>query len=87
MGRCRQRSGRDRLARGPEPLRHHRPTLRVPGWKTDEPKLCHPEYYTENVGRIDQALFRDLKTIVDKGMPTPDIIIEAKALTVRLKDT
>ena len=63
------------------------PMLRSLGWKTEDPKQCHPEYpRTSNGGRVDYALFRDLdlETIIEKGMPPPDIIIEAKALPVRL---
>ena len=63
------------------------PILRALGWKTEDPKQCHPEYpRTSNGGRVDYALFRDLalETVMEKGMPPPDIIIEAKALPVRL---
>ena len=62
------------------------PILRALGWRTEEPRQCHPEYFTETGGRVDYALFRnlDLATIIHKGMPAPDIIIEAKALAVRL---
>lgn len=58
------------------------PILRALGWKTEEPRQCHPEYFTETGGRVDYALFRnlDLATIIEKGMPAPDIIIEAKVL-------
>ena len=63
------------------------PILRSLGWKIEDPKQCHPEYpRTLNGGSVDYALFRDLNldTIVVKGMPPPDIIIEAKALPVSL---
>lgn len=65
------------------------PILRGLGWKTEEPRQCHPEYFTETGGRVDYALFRDLSlaTIKEKGMPAPDIIIEAKALGRSLTGT
>ena len=61
------------------------PTIRALGWDTADPKECHPEYpRSENGDRVDYAFFTrlDLAKLEEEDMPTPDIIVEAKALVL-----
>ena len=65
------------------------PIIRALGWDTANPKECHPEYPRGEYGdRVDYALFAhlDMLEVLAKGMPEPDIIIEAKALNRPLLD-
>ena len=67
------------------------PIIVALGWKTWDPRECHPEYGRfsdrgESYGRVDYALFgkQDLADI-GNGAVAPDIIIEAKSLNVELE--
>ena len=65
------------------------PILRALGWKTEDPKDLHPEYpRADNGARVDYALFgsMDLQVVEKKGMPIPNVLIEAKALETSLTD-
>ena len=65
------------------------PILRALGWKTEDPKECHPEYpRAASGGRVDYALFGslDLQDLPEEGIPVPDIIIEVKSLATTLTD-
>ena len=65
------------------------PIIRALGWRTEDPKECHPEYpRSYNGGRVDYALFGnlDLQTLPGRRIPAPDIIIEAKSLTTNFAE-
>ena len=58
------------------------PIIRALGWKTCDPKECHPEYPRfkgDREGRVDYALFlnRSLE-FIGNGTVAPDILIEVK---------
>ena len=67
------------------------PVIRALGWKTCDPKECHPEYWRygamEAACRVDYALFsKPCLTGIGNGEVSPDIIIEAKKLYLGLEE-